>query len=337
MRFGISFGALYAPSKRIVKLSKEAEGYGFSHIWVPDSQLIYRDAYMNLALLAEATRKVKLGTLVTSPATRHPSVIACAAVTLDEISGGRAVLGLGAGDSAVRRVGLPPLTVQQFQDAVASIRTLCSGGTLDFKGAKFGLRFGGRHIPIYVVATGLKMLHVGGRLGDGVVIHSGTSRSLLDAAVDAVREGAEEAGRSLSSLDLVHVGFCAISEDRREAYALVKPSVMWFCVRYPNLIEQAGLSLGDELAKEVKRFTEYSDEHDLHHSGEWEKAMRMARFLPDRFAEDLAYAGTPEDVAKRIREAEARGFSQVAIRPVSTEHWEQTFRLFAEHVIPSFR
>jgi len=329
MRFGISLGALYAPTERVVKLAREAERLGFDYIWVPDSQLIYRDPYMNLALIAEVTTRSKLGTLVTSPLTRHPSVIACAAVTLDEISNGRAVIGLGAGDSSVRRIGLSPSTSKQLSEAVVIIRRLCKGEAVDFRGVKFGLRFGGRQIPIYVVATGLKMLKLGGSLGDGVVVHSGTSPVLQDLALKAVKEGAEEAGK--------HLDFCAISDDRFEAYREVKPSIMWFLLRYQVLLKEAGVSLNDELIRRVKHFEEYSEEHDLHHSGEWEKAMEMASFLPDNFAEELAYAGTPEDVIRKIREVEARGFKQVIIRPTSTEHWESTFRTFAEHVIPNFR
>lgn len=337
MRFGISFGALYAPSEKIVELAKKAEQYGFDYIWVPDSQLIYRDPYMNLALIAEVTTRCKLGTLVTSPLTRHPSVIACAAVTLDEISNGRAVIGLGAGDSSVRRIGLSPSTGKQLSEAVDIIRKLCRGEAVDFKGARFWLRFGGRRIPIYVVATGLKMLRLGGSLGDGVVIHSGTHSTLQDLALRVVKEGAEETGKGIESLDLVHMGFCAISEDRLRAYEEVKPSIMWFLVRYPLLLKEAGMSLSDELIERVKRFEEYSEEHDLHHSSEWEKAVKMASFLPDKFAEDLAYAGTPEDISRKIREVEGRGFTQVIIRPTSTERWESTFRAFAEQVIPNFR
>ncbi|MEM3652918.1 MAG: LLM class flavin-dependent oxidoreductase [Nitrososphaerales archaeon] len=337
MQFGLSFGALYAPSEQIVKLAIEAEKYGFSHLWLPDSQMIYRDVYMNLALTAKATSKVKLGTLVTSPATRHPSVIASAAVTLNEISGGRAIIGIGAGDSAVRRIGLPPETTSRVAETIKIIRKLCLGEPVDFKGIRSTLRYGGVQIPIYVVATGHKMLAMGGALSDGVVIHSGTSQSLIDSSLRAVEKGASEAKRSLGEIDLVHMGFCSIAEEREAAYALVKPSVIWFCIRYPNLLEEAGLPLSEELAEDVERFRSDYASYDFIHSGEWGRAMDATAFLPDRFAAELAYSGTPEDVVKKIRAVEAKGFTQVIIRPPSTEHWEQVFRMFAEHVIPYFK
>ncbi|MFN3622048.1 MAG: LLM class flavin-dependent oxidoreductase [Nitrososphaerales archaeon] len=337
MQFGISFGALYAPSERIVKLAREAEQRGFAHIWLPDSQTIYRDVYMNLALIAKATGKVKLGTLVTSPATRHPSVIASAAVTLNEISGGRAVIGIGAGDSAVRRIGLAPSSIHQVAESIKIIRKLCLGEPVDFKGVSFALRYGNVRIPIYVVATGHKMLEVGGALGDGVVIHSGTSQQLIDSSLKAVERGSSEAKRGLYEIDLVHMGFCSIAEDREAAYKLVKPSVIWFCIRYPHLLKEAGLPINEEIANAVERFRSDYASYDFIHSGEWEKAMDATAFLPDRFADELAYSGTPEDVVKKIRSAEAKGFTQVIIRPPSTEHWEQVFRVFAEHVIPYFK
>ena len=337
MRFGISFGALYAPTERIVKLGKEAEHMGFDYLWIPDSQLIYRDPYVNLTLLAKETKHSRLGTLVTTPLTRHVTVIACAMLTLDEVSKGRMIIGLGAGDSSVRRIGLSPSTTQQLSEAIHIIRKLCEGEVVDFSGVKFGLRFGGRRIPIYVVATGHNMLRLGGSLGDGVVIHSGTSSALVDLALKAVMEGANGASRDPKSIDLVHLGFCALSEDRSRAYREVKPSVMWFLVRYLSLLRKAGFNVSTDLIAKVGRFKEYSEEHDLHHSSEWEKAMDAASFLPDSFASDLAYVGTPEDITKKIRELEDKGFKQVIIRPTSTENWEKTFRTFAEHVIPNFR
>src|SRR5689334_24176182 len=96
------------PLQKMIHLAKVTEEAGYSHIWVGDSHLIWREAYVNMAAMALNTAKVKLGTGVTNPLTRHPSVVGSAYATLEEYAPGRMIVGTGLGDSSVETMGMKP-------------------------------------------------------------------------------------------------------------------------------------------------------------------------------------------------------------------------------------
>jgi alkanesulfonate monooxygenase SsuD/methylene tetrahydromethanopterin reductase-like flavin-dependent oxidoreductase (luciferase family) len=133
MKFGISFGGTYLPSRRMAELAKEAEAGGFEHIWFGDSQMVYRDPYVSMALCALNTSKVKLGTAVTNPYTRDPSVTANSILTAYEVAPGRIILGIGTGDSAVRCIDSKPRPVKEVESAVNTIRNLVEGREIEYK------------------------------------------------------------------------------------------------------------------------------------------------------------------------------------------------------------
>ena len=122
-------------------LGAEAEAGGIETLWVPDSPMIYRDPYATLGFIAGRTRRAALGTLATNPVTRHPAVTAAAILTIQELSGGRARLGIAAGDSAVRRLGAPPVAVAELGSAVRTIRALLRGESAPGDAGGFSLRF----------------------------------------------------------------------------------------------------------------------------------------------------------------------------------------------------
>ena len=244
MKFGISFGGTYLPSKRMAELAKEAETGGFEHIWFGDSQMIYRDPYVSMALCALNTSKVKLGTAVTNPYTRDPSVTANSILTAYEVAPGRMILGIGTGDSAVRRIDSKPRPVKEVESAVNTIRDLVEGREIEYKkGQKIGIIFtDGVKIPVYVVASGPMMLQMAGRAGDGVLMNTGSVSESIDFAVKNVNKGAEEAGKDISEIDLTSVNLWSVAEDRQTAIDLGRPYVEWFMVNSPWLLDTAGFS-----------------------------------------------------------------------------------------------
>src|SRR5947207_5411203 len=115
------------PPMRMVALAQLAEELGYSCVWVGDSQMIWREAYVMLGALAQATSRIGLATGVTNPVTRDPAVVAAALETLQELSGGRARLGIGLGDSSVETLGWRPARLADLERAVRDIRTLVAG------------------------------------------------------------------------------------------------------------------------------------------------------------------------------------------------------------------
>ncbi|MCS6785080.1 MAG: LLM class flavin-dependent oxidoreductase, partial [Candidatus Caldarchaeum sp.] len=322
-------------SRTYLRYSVEAEDKGFDFVFFADSQMIYRDPFVNMAVVSEVTSKVKMGTLATSVITRHPTVIACSAVTLHELSRGRMILVLGTGDSSVRRIGMNPASLAEFEKSVYLIQRLMRGEKLSFGSYDFGIGFARDGPPVYTIATGPKVLQLSGRVGDGAVVNVGPA--LTSWALNNVRRGAVEAGLDPHKRDLFWCGFCMVDEDRRRAIARVKPSVSWFAVNFPRMIEETGVNPTKELWDEVEKFRRNYARYDLVHSDVWEQAVRDASFIPDDIAKKLALAGTPEDIIHELRRLEGLGIEKVIIRPPSTEDWKQVFTLFADYVLPTFK
>lgn len=340
MRFGVSFGALYGPAAEAARLGAEAEAGGFDALWVPDSPMLYRDPYATLALLARDTRRARLGTLATNPLTRHPAVTANAILTIHELSGGRACLGIATGDSAVRRIGAKPVRLADLEQAVAELRELLAGRAVPYAGGRFGIRFAGADAappPVYVVATGLGAAELAGRVADGVVLNVGVHPAVLRAARDRLAAGARAAGRKAEEIPVVAFFFCAIAEDPASARERLKPSVSWFCQRFPALCELAGRPIGDALREALARFEADYARYDLVHSDQWAQAVRDAGFLPGEYVEAFALGGRPADVVAQLRAIRGLGFDEVAIRPPSSEDWRPTVRAFMAEVIPALR
>src|SRR5438034_1869519 len=139
----LSFGVCFAPDpppSRWVDLTKLAEAQGFEYAWLFDSHVLWQEVYPIFTLMAANTRRIKMGPCVTNPVTRDPTVTASALATLNEVSGGRMVMGIGRGDSARRVIGKTPVTVDRMEWACRLIRDLAAGREVDFQGTKLQLK-----------------------------------------------------------------------------------------------------------------------------------------------------------------------------------------------------
>src|SRR3954470_14959242 len=163
----MDFGFTLKPEstiERTVALARQAEAVGFSHGWLFVSHVLWRDPYPLLTLIAEATTSLRLGTCVTNPGTREPSVTASLLATLDELSGGRMDLGIGRGDSARRVLGKPPTTMAALEEAIRVIRALVAGEHIAFEGTDLHFPWTqGWDLPVWVAGYGPMALAMTGR------------------------------------------------------------------------------------------------------------------------------------------------------------------------------
>lgn len=224
---------------------QEIEALGYDHLWMTDSSLHARNCYVQLALAASITSRMSVGTAVTNPLTRHPAVTAISLATLDELSGGRAVLGIGAGDRPLLELGLRPSSVANLEAAVGAIRRLWSGERVDVDTADFvlrgaHLRFGARRdIPVYLSASGPRTLELAGRVADGVILLVGLFPEAVRWAVDQVERGARAVGRPRPHTVVFAYG--AIDEDRAVALAQARSIAAWFPQTQPGICSLAGM------------------------------------------------------------------------------------------------
>jgi alkanesulfonate monooxygenase SsuD/methylene tetrahydromethanopterin reductase-like flavin-dependent oxidoreductase (luciferase family) len=210
----MQFGFTLKPGhsiRRTLALTKQAEAAGFEYGWLFDSHVLWRDPYPLLTLMAEATTSMRLGTCVTNPATREPSVTASSLAVLDELSGGRVDLGIGRGDSARRVLGKPPTTMKDLEQAVHVIRELVEGRTVEYEGTELHLPWApGRPLPVWIAGYGPVALRLAGRIADGVMLQIGDP-ALVRWFVSQVHASAEQAGRGSSAVRVMaaapaHVG-----------------------------------------------------------------------------------------------------------------------------------
>jgi 5,10-methylenetetrahydromethanopterin reductase len=179
-----------------------AEEVGFSLVGVADSQSVFRELYVTLALCAQATRRVHVGPSVTNPVTRHPAVAASAIASVDEIAPGRAFFGIGSGDSAILNVAERPATLAGMRAYVDAVRALQTKGDAVWNGRTARLTWAARMVPIYLAAEGPRTLELAGEIADGVIVNVGLAPSLVRDAVAHVHAGARRAGRDPSAIDL---------------------------------------------------------------------------------------------------------------------------------------
>src|SRR5678815_315927 len=156
----MQFGFTLKPEHSIeatLDLVRLGESVGFDYVWLFDSHVLWREAYVLLALMAEHTDRLRLGTCVTNPGTREPSVTASSLATLNEISGGRMDLGIGRGDSARRVMGKPPTTLARLEEATKLIRALVEGGRAEDDGTELHFTWTrGDRLPVWIAGYGPK-------------------------------------------------------------------------------------------------------------------------------------------------------------------------------------
>jgi alkanesulfonate monooxygenase SsuD/methylene tetrahydromethanopterin reductase-like flavin-dependent oxidoreductase (luciferase family) len=170
----MDFGFTLKPDhgfERSIALTRQAEEAGFGYGWIFDSHVLWRDPYPLLTLMAVNTKRMRLGTCVTNPATRDPSVTASSLATLNEVSGGRMDLGIGRGDSARRVMGKSPTTLARLEEAVSLIRDLVEGRTVNDEGTDLHFTWTrGDKLPVWVAGYGPKALELTARVADGVIL-----------------------------------------------------------------------------------------------------------------------------------------------------------------------
>ena len=329
MRFGVGLIST-DPVPQMVAKVKLAEDLGYDTVWLIDSPLVAREVYVTMTACALATSRISLGTGVTVSYLRHAGVTASTFATLNDIAEGRFKLGIGTGNSAMRTLGLPPVKIRDMESYIAQVQQLLAGERAEFEGGTRGnITFlsNPSDVPVYVACTGPRAHATAGRLGDGVITLCGTSDALVGRAIEKIEEGARQAGRSVADIDVHLWCHTSIAPERELARQHVRGRVAGF-------VRMSKLENFDEAdrasAKQVKAAYDY-----------FEHTMADARHrvsVPDKFVDDIALAGTAEEVREQVRRlASFAAVDQIVIGPqVSGEAFvtdEYIMRTFAEKVI----
>jgi len=312
------------PLPKMIRLAKVTEELGFSHIWVGDSHLIWREAYVNLAAVALNTTKVKFGTGVTNPLTRHPSVVASAYATLEEYAPGRMFVGIGLGDSSVETMGMKPAKLAYFEKTVQQMRDLFAGKEVTLDTGKIHLLHPCKgKVPVYIAASGPKMLELSGRIADGIIVLVGVADEYIAHAKEKIAAGAKAAGRKLEEINLVLWVPCAVS-DKAPAKDAVKAHVARVVAHpLPYVLDP----------NEQKVLQEIRKTYDYYHH--MDQQADHAEVIPDWLVDKFAIAGTVSECRAKVKEIRRSGVNQIAIIPygVGGADREETLKGFARAVL----
>jgi len=321
------------PHTRFVELMQLAEKNGFEYGWTYDSHILWHDAYPLLTLLAVNTDKLKFGHCVTNPGTREPTVTASAYATLHAISGGRAVMGIGRGDSARRVIGYEPVKMAEFEASCRMMKDLMNGRPVEWNGKELELEWakGRPEIPMYIAGYGPRALAVAGRIGDGVIIQL-ADPVIIRWIMEQARAAAEEAGRDPSELKCIVCAPSIVTDDIQEA----REAVRWFPAMVSNhvmdLIERYGedSEIPKDLTDYVKarKFYDYKD-----HSRE---GAAHGEFVSDEISDRFSVIGSLDQVREKLRDLDSVGVDHFNIY-LMTHGQEDTLAAYGREIIPELK
>jgi probable F420-dependent oxidoreductase len=332
----LSFGVTVLPDPpfdRFLQLIRMAEEQGFDYGWTYDSHVLWQESTPLLTLAADRTERMNLGHFVTNPGTREPTVVASMYATLHDISGGRAVMGIGRGDSARRVIGLKPVKVADFEERCRIVKDLMNGRAVEWNGKELQLSWARTdygEIPMHIAGYGPKALAVAGRVADGVIIQL-ADPEIIQWIMALARQAAEEAGRDPGELKCIVGAPSHISDDLTDA----REQVRWFPAMVSNhvmdLIERYGWESEIPTA-----LTDYVKARRFYDYGEHSRVgARHGEFVSDEICDRFCVLGTPEQATAKLKELESVGVDQFNIY-LMTHGQEQTLEAYGRDVIPAF-
>jgi 5,10-methylenetetrahydromethanopterin reductase len=277
------------------------EAAGFDGVGIHDHPSSGRDAYLALALAAQATRSLRLFPATSSPLVRHPLVLASLAHSLDEIAPGRSFLTIAPGFISTRSIGKPRAGVALMRDAIADLRQLLGGEDVAFGTTSTRLRNAGTTAtPVYLLASGPRMIELAGEMADGVLLFVGLHPAGIRAAMRHLETGARRAGRSLTNVPVVFVVTLGLGADDDAGPRWVRS---WFAAGQPFLAYPSASNL-----------------HWLRESGFALEPDHDPARIPENRARQIADAfglfGSPERCAERLlRAREEAGVQNVFLFP----------------------
>jgi len=302
--------------KRTAALARLAEEAGFASLRFPDSQNLAPEVWGQLMLAAAGTSRIQLGPGVSNSITRDAALTASAALSLQVESDGRAVLGIGRGDSSVQRIGKAPDSVAHFERYLAMVQTYLSGGTVDRDGFASRLEWLPHvkvaKVPLEVAATGPRVIEVAARHAERICFAVGADASHLAAALAHARGAAAAAGRDPNTLRYGAFINCVLHDDVAVARNALRGTVATFA-RFSAMRGSPLARLPEPLRRTVEYLRSHYDmrEHTRADAGH-------AAGIDDGFVDWFAIAGPVERALPRFRQLATLGLDFLHVVPSST-------------------
>jgi probable F420-dependent oxidoreductase len=318
------------PARQVVEYAKQAEAYGFSHVWTFDSHVLWQEPFVIYSKILADTERVVVGPMVTNPGTRDWTVIASQFATLNEMYGNRTICGIGRGDSALRVLGLQPDTLARLRESIGVIRGLANGETVTLRGRQLQFTWApDSRLEVWVAAYGPKALALTGEVGDGYILQL-ADPDIAEWMITAVRTAAARAGRDPAAIRFCVAAPAYVGDD----LAHQREQTRWF-----------GGMVGNHVADIVTRYgssgavppalTDYIKARQGYDYAEHGRAGNThTTFVPDDVVDRFCVLGPVENHLKRLGELRDLGVDQFAVY-LQHDAKDETLAAYGEHIIPA--
>ena len=322
---GMSFSLHLVPDdiRVVAERSKYAEDNGFEQVWIAESHLTCRDHNIALALAIENTSHVKIGPGVTNPVLHDDSVAASAIATLDELSGGRVIFGIGSGDTPVYTLGKKMARLARMRESIAAVRAFTRGETVEYAEGVNVKMWCERDIPIYTSAEGPRTLAMSAEVAEGVIVGSGVYKETVDWVMKYLNEGMANRDPSLGEMDIIFGAVVSVDTDSTRAREKVRARV---ANRAHHNFRMTLDSVPEPYRPEIKHLL---DNFDVSNWRDPKHVPLITDYILDRFT----ITGTPEECVDRIQEIESYGVKSIMIDPPNQD-FDESLRMFTEEVLP---
>jgi 5,10-methylenetetrahydromethanopterin reductase len=316
--------ALYLQDKHPIRdgmrYAQLAEAAGFEAVWQAESRLV-REATVPMAAYAAVTERIGIGSGVVNTWTRNVGLLAATFSTLDDLAPGRVKLGLGAWwDPLAAKVGITRRhPVQAMRETVDAARRLLAMERVTYHGefvhlddVEIDIVHGDRspkHVPIYVGATGMKMMELAGELGDGVLLNYLVGPDYNRRAMEALAEGAARAGRTVDDLDRPQLVVCSLDADRSLALDRARELVAQYLGQQPHIMKASGVD--ESLLEEIGRVLTWPATPE-----QIERAMTL---VPDEVVQLITASGTAAECRTKVDEYVAAGCTCPVLYPLGDD------------------
>ena len=302
-----------------IKYVQHAEARGFEAVWQAESRLV-RDAVVPMAAFAATTSRIKIGSGVINNWTRNAAVIAATFLTLDDLAPDRIICGIGAWwDPLAQKVGInrtkPLLAMREVitvvRDLLARKRVTFHGEFVNLSDVELDVVHGRkepRNVPIYIGATGPKMMAMAGEIADGVVLNYLVSPKYNVSALEQLEEGAKLGGRRLDEIDRPQLVVCSVDtpDNRKRALDAARKLVTQYLGQQPHIMKASGVS--QELLDEIGQVLTWPATEE-----QIEEAMNL---VPDDVVQMITASGTPQEVKAKVREYISSGATCPILYPL---------------------
>ena len=308
----------------LADLAYRCDAHKLAAIGVVDSPLIDRDVFVSAAACANASEHIRVMTAVTNPVTRHPSVMAAAALAIEEIIPGRFVLGIATGDSALWSVGLKPARIAWLREYLLAVKALLRGETARWRGVEFAAEWDGGYapldVPILVACAGPKVLEMACQTADGIIVSMGFSETDVTRVEALIERACAEVSRDPSSLEVWWYSEVTLADSVEAAMTIGLPRfTQWLSMGSP---EQKRIP--ESLRDALKML--YGDAYNLDTMLKTERGAKLVARAKTLGVHDwiLEHAarlwGPPETIRARLVELERRGLENWILYPNNPEH-----------------